>query len=114
GPGPRSRRKPRPAAVAARRAGDLCGEPPARLLRAAAESPPARRCPGGRGRPGLARAGEAPALRQLRDGGPRRDDRLPDEHEAPAVVTEASAPASTPAARPIRTAAIANLGCKVN
>src|SRR5919112_962674 len=55
----------------------------------------------------MARAGAASALRQLRDGGARRDDRISDEHEARPVVI------ATPP-RPVRTAAIANLGCKVN
>ena len=72
-------------------------------------APPRRREGRGR-RPGLARAGEAPALRELRDGGAGRDDRVPDEHEAPAVVTATPARA----ARAVRTAAITNLGCKVN
>ena len=54
--------------VAARRPGDLRGEPRHRVLRPAAEPAPARRHPGRRRRPGLARAGEAPALRRLRDG----------------------------------------------
>ena len=61
------------------------------VLRPAPEPAPARGHPGGRRRPGLARAGEAPALRQLCDGGARRDDRVPDEHEAAAVVTAAPA-----------------------
>ena len=42
--------------------------------------------------------------------GARRHDRLPDEHEAAAVVTAAA----TPARRARPAAAIANLGCKVN
>ena len=36
------------------------------------------------------RPGKAPALRQLRDGRPRRDDRLPDEHEADTLVRRAA------------------------
>src|SRR5206468_237888 len=71
------------------------------------EPPPARRRPGGGRRSGLARPGEAPALHQLRDGGPHGDDRVPDERQAAAVVTDAPV-------RRIRTAAITNLGCKVN
>ena len=55
------------------------------------------------GRPRLAGPGEAPALRQLRDGRPRRDDRVPHEHEAEAVVTRRPDAPRSP-----------NLGCKVN
>ena len=96
--------------MAARRADDLRGNLALAFFVQRPEPAPAGRRPRDAGRPGLAGAGEAAALRQLRDGGARRDDRLPDEHEAAAVVIDAP----TPSSRAIRTAAITNLGCKVN
>src|SRR6185295_11063906 len=91
---------------------DLRREPRPCVLRPAPEPAAPDRRPGGTGRPRLARAGEAAALRQLRDGRARRDDRLPDEHETAAMVSAATDTGR--AAAPVRTAAIANLGCKVN
>ncbi len=73
-------------ALAARGARDLRGEPPGRVLRPAAEPSPVARDQWRLGRPGLGGAGPAAAIRFVRDGGDGRDDRLPHEHEAGAVV----------------------------
>ena len=78
-------------------------EPRPRVLPPAAEPPAARRHPRLRRRRRVEGARPAAALRELRDGRPRRHHRVPHEHEADAVVTAAP-----------RTAAIVNLGCKVN
>ena len=61
-----------------------------RLLHPAPEPAPPRRDPGRRRRPDLAGAGQAPALRLVPDGRAGRHDRLPDEHEAGALVTTAT------------------------
>src|SRR4029079_15224933 len=95
-------------AVAAHRADDLRDQPRDRVLRPAPQPPTAGRRSSDVGRSRLAGAGEAAALRELRDGGARRDDRLPDEHEGPAVVIEAQTRTA------VRIAPITTLGCKVN
>src|SRR4029079_14300092 len=87
-------------AVAAPRADDLRGQPRDCVLRPATQpAAPGRRSRDAR-RSRLAGAGEAAGLRELRGGGARRDDRLPHEHEAPAVVIEAP----TRGERQVRTA----------